>query len=73
MATEFCLLNSIWPLWRKKEITCYSEFYMKTFTYLDSANLLFGSCLLNDLPAPYVGSMREGVHMIELMGKLTLN
>ena len=31
------------------------KLYMKTFTYLDSANLLFWPRLLNDLPAPYVG------------------
>ena len=37
--------------------------YMKTFTYLDSANLLFWSRLLNDLPAPYVDNMmREDAH-----------
>ena len=37
--------------------------YMKTFTYLDSANLLFRSRLLNDLPAPYVDNMmREDAH-----------
>ena len=37
--------------------------YMKTFTYLHSANLLFWSRLLNDLPAPYVDNMmREDAH-----------
>ena len=30
------------------------QLYMKTFTYLDSANQLFWSRLLNDLPTPYV-------------------
>ena len=37
--------------------------YMKTFTYLHSANLLFWSRLLNDLPAPYDENMtREAAH-----------
>ena len=31
------------------------QLYMRTFTYLDSANQLFWARLLNDLPAPYVG------------------
>ena len=39
------------------------QLYMKTFTYLDSANLLFWARLLNDLPAPYVDNkMREDAH-----------
>ena len=33
------------------------QLYMKTFTYLHSANLLFWSRLLNDLPAPYEDNM----------------
>ena len=35
------------------------KFYMKTFTYLDSAHPLFWSRLLNDLPRPDVEDVRE--------------
>ena len=39
------------------------QLYMKTFTYLDSANLLFWARLLNDLPAPDVDNKkREGTY-----------
>ena len=35
------------------------KFYMKTFTYLDAANTLFWSRLLNDLPRPDGDNIRE--------------
>ena len=39
------------------------QLYMKTFTYLDSANLLFWARLLNDLPAPDVDNKKgEGTY-----------
>ena len=37
----------------KDEIKGELKFYIKTFTYLDSAHPLFWSRLLNDLPIPY--------------------
>ena len=43
----------------KNKITGYLKFYMKTFTYLDSAHSLFWSRLLNDLPRPDVDNIRE--------------
>ena len=43
----------------KNKITGYLKFYMKTFTYLDSAHSLFWSRLLNDLPRPDVENIRE--------------
>ena len=45
------------------------KFYMKTFTYLDSAHTLFWSRLLNDLPRPDGEELRqdnEQVQVIEL-------
>ena len=43
----------------KNKITGYLKFYMKTFTYLDSAHSLFWSRLLNDLPRPDGENIRE--------------
>ena len=46
------------------------KYYMKTFTYLDSAHPLFWSRLLNDLPRPDVAEQRdehENRDMVELI------
>ena len=43
----------------KIKISGYLKFYMKTFTYIDSAHPLFWSRLLNDLPRPDVEEVRE--------------
>ena len=54
----------------KNKITGYLKFYMKTFTYLDSAHPLFWSRLLNDLPRPDGENIREENeqrHFIELV------
>ena len=43
------------------------KFYMKTFTYLDSAHPLFWSRLLNDLPIPYGEELRNDIeHMDDI-------
>ena len=43
----------------KNKLTGYLKFYMKTFTYLESAYPLFWSRLLNDLPKPDVENIKE--------------
>ena len=46
------------------------KYYIKTFTYLDSAHPLFWSRLLNDLPRPDVAEKRddhENRDMVELI------
>ena len=44
----------------KNKVKGVLKYYMKTFTYLDSAHPLFWSRLLNDLPRPVVEKQEDG-------------